>query len=47
MTDAGIWADDDAAHVAAICYQASRKDPNLAKGCHALDLLIIDQYVPF
>lgn len=47
MTDAGIWADDDADHVAAICYQASRKDTGLAKGWHALDLLIIDQHVPF
>lgn len=47
MTDAGIWADDDAAHVGAICYQASRKDAGLAKGWHALDLLIIDQFVPF
>ena len=34
------------AHVAAICYQASRKDPTLPKGLHALDI-IIDQHVPF
>ena len=47
MTDAGIWADDDADHVGAICYQASRKDAGLAKGWHALDLLIIDQHVQF
>ena len=47
MTDAGIWADDDADHVGAICYQASRKDPTLPKGRHALDIIITSQFVPF
>ena len=47
MTDAGIWADDDADHVGAICYKAPRKDPTLPKGRHALDIIITTQLVPF
>lgn len=46
MTDAGIWADDDADHVGAICYLPSRKD-DLPNGWHALDIIITTQLIPF
>lgn len=47
MTDAGIWTDDDSTHVGQICYLPSRKDDDLVKGWHALDIIITTQLVPF
>ena len=44
-TDAGIWADDNGRHIVAVTYLRSRRDPDLAKGWHAIRLVIIPQEV--
>lgn len=46
-TDAGIWADDNGRHIVAVTYLRSRRDPDLAKGWHAIRLIITPQEVPF
>lgn len=47
MTDAGIWPDDNAGWVKAICYMRPRRDPALPVGWHGLDLRLIDQCIPW